>query len=491
MKKKTTFLFCLKLLCLGKGRCRAMANYVMGLASSPGLAHPVWLSESPFCHYTYSNLTKVTSFWELQESIFLDFIKEFLPDQRVLSNGMLFHSLVHDFTKLAKPHSHSLDGRGFLVEANPVAGNMSLTAGLPVSALHIRTGKGRQAPPLLMNVVGVADDKNASVLAQIGTVQAHPGLPFSDSLTLMAGDSWYGKAKLISPLHRHGNLVGILRLRSGMKVWARYAGPQKGGGAPRIYGEKYYLRDGTRTESAGKALKSAQIGLVALPPDEETCFDGIMGNGRNIRTTLRRWNGMMLRSKQEAGMKDKPIDIVQAIVADAATGAAVFDRPMFIAVTGQRRGCVPTVDVYGEYRGRFDVEGCYRFGNQNLMMDKFQSPDIGHQKAWLRLVQLAFWLLNVGSKDLDALDYPVWQKYLPANKDNGKVAIENGEVSMEQAQKSMSRIFYTFDKTYFLPQKRKKGKGRQKGDTFKKRERRPIIKKGKKRPKKSREQMII
>jgi len=492
VKKKATFLFCLRLLGLGKRRCRAMANYVMGLASTPNLPHPVWLTDSPFNHYTYSNLAKVASFWELGDEEFLGLVKDYLPPQRVLSNGAQFHALAHDFTKMAKPHSHTLEGRGFLVQANPVAGNMSLTAGLPMSVLHARAGQGGHAPPLLMQVVDVMGDKNASVLAQVAAVMAHMGMPYRGSLTLLAADAWYGKAKLISPLHKHAGLVGILRLRSGMKVWTRHDGPQKGGGAPRIYGERHYLHDGSRTQtSKGKALASVQVGLDALPPDEETTFQRTMRNGREVRVTLRRWDDMMLRSKQQANMKDKPIDIVRAVVVGTGTGDLVFARPMFIAVTGARKSDVPLVDVYEEYLGRFDVEGVYRFGNQNLMMDKFQSPDIKHQKAWLRMVQLTFWLLYVGSQELGSIDCPEWQKYLPANKDKGKTAIGNGEVTMAQAQKSMASIFYGFDKTPFLPQISQKGKGRQKGVTFPKRERCAIIKKGKKSTPKSREEIKI
>jgi len=80
-----TLRFCHALLGFGIKRCRAMANFVMSLASSLSLAHPVELSASPFCHYHYNNLTKVLQHWEVSESDFRAFIRQFVPSPRFLA----------------------------------------------------------------------------------------------------------------------------------------------------------------------------------------------------------------------------------------------------------------------------------------------------------------------------------------------------------------------------------------------------------------------
>ncbi len=88
---------------LGTNRNRAMANYVMGLCSSPNINHPVEITDNPFCHYTYSNLTKVLSFWELENEEFLKFVKNYLPPEKTLSNGKPYRMLSHlDFGQKAQ-----------------------------------------------------------------------------------------------------------------------------------------------------------------------------------------------------------------------------------------------------------------------------------------------------------------------------------------------------------------------------------------------------
>jgi len=107
-----------------------MANFVMSLASSPSLAHPVELSASPFCHYHYSNLTKVLRDWEVSESDFRAFIRRFVPAPRFLGEGIRYYALTHDVTKMLKAHSPCLEGRQYVPTANNViASNRALGVG--------------------------------------------------------------------------------------------------------------------------------------------------------------------------------------------------------------------------------------------------------------------------------------------------------------------------------------------------------------------------
>jgi len=75
-----TLRFCHGLLGFGIKRCRAMANFVMSLASSPTIADPVELAGSRFCHYHYSNLTKVLRHWK----------KEHLPENQLVKRKKTF-----------------------------------------------------------------------------------------------------------------------------------------------------------------------------------------------------------------------------------------------------------------------------------------------------------------------------------------------------------------------------------------------------------------
>lgn len=477
---KATYKFCLELLKLGTRRSRAMTNYVMGLCSSPNLRHPVEITCGAFCHYTYSNLTKVLSFWKLSDKVFLNFIKSYLPEEQFLSNGKAYRMLSHDLTKLLKPHSPSLPKRGYICESN--SSGLSLSAGYHVSVLHVHDERRHQGLPLLSKRLEVESDKNQEILAQVRTVMEHSDMPFKDMLTLFNADSAYGKAAIMSPLHEWDNLIGLLRLRSGMKVWSSHKAEQKGGGAPRIYGEKYYLRPIDKVVTDKKSgEQNTQLSLNHLVASEEDSYEMTMKNGRAVIIKIKRWNNLLIRSKGEAKMKDKPFDIINVSILDKAKGNLVFDRPMYIAISGKARQELTCIEAQKSYRRRFDVEVNYRFCKQNLLMDKLQSPEIAHQDTWLDLVKLCCWLLYVSTKELLEIDIPVWQRSLPINKKQDKDVVYQRDVTLPQAQRSIYRLFCTFDQTPFLPQKCKNGKGRAIGDTLVPRKRYPIVRKTKKR----------
>jgi hypothetical protein len=106
--------FCHALLSLGLHRSRAMSNYVMSLASSIHAQSPVDLSGSEFCHYHYSNLTKVLENWNISENAFQNFIKTYLPTPRSLESGLRYYAMTHDVTKMLKPHSPCLSDRQYV-----------------------------------------------------------------------------------------------------------------------------------------------------------------------------------------------------------------------------------------------------------------------------------------------------------------------------------------------------------------------------------------
>lgn len=114
-------------------------------------------------------------------------------------------------------------------------------------------------------------------------------------------------------------------------------------------------------------------------------------------------------------MKDKPLDLVQVTIKDAQTKEKVFNRPLFIAVSGQRKDQIPTPLVQTQYRERSDVEGFYRFGKQKMLLDKLQTPNLQHLDNWLMVFMLSVWLLFTAKK-ATTLTVKPWDKYLPINK---------------------------------------------------------------------------
>lgn len=481
-KENRTHQFCHALLAYGAQRSRAMTNFVMSLSSSPSVDHAVSLSASPFCHYHYSNLTKVLEYWEVKPCDFRSLIGPFVPPPRQTAEGVLYYGLIHDFTKLLKAHSPCLEDRQYVPVCNNVIfSNRAIGVGYPVSALHLGTGDQGWCPPLGLERVASTADMNAVAVGQITSLLEDKNLPFGQQLCLLCADTSYGKAIFLAPLYDMKDLVLIVRLRAGMKVYQKAPAAAPTGGAKRIYGDQFYLSETSQWKKYRKKETISEVWQAALceqAADEQHTMSGVLKNGRKVLIHIRRWNDLMIRSKPEASMKDKPFDVLRIQMLDAETQQPVFERPLFLAVSGKRKDNVTSTVAQQQYRERYDVEPLYCFAKNRLLMDKLQTPNVKHLDKWLCIVQTAIWLLFTASREIKQTDCPVWQKYLPKNK----TARNEPEqpLTIAQTQRALHLLFCTFDKTPFLPLKCKKGKGRSKGQTFPQRTRFNVVKKIKK-----------
>lgn len=459
-----------------------MANFVMSLASSPLVTNPVGLSASPFCHYHYSNLTKVLRDWEVSESDFRAFIQPFIPGPRLSGKGLRYYALTHDLTKILKAHSPCLEDRQYVPTANNViASNRALGVGYPVSVLHFGAGKSGWCPPLALARLDSKADANAVAVEQIESLLQDKTLPFGEELCLLRADSSYGKAIFLSPLYDTDNLVTIVRLRQGMKVWTKAPDGESTGGARLIYGDKLYLTNasGYKTyKKKGVPYAVWQESLCEQPTDERIEKEAVLANGRKVVIEIRRWNDLLIRTKAGASMKDKPFDVLRVQVLDTESQQAVFDRPLFVAVSGKRKKQVDSALAQEQYRERYDVEPYYRFAKNKLLMDKLQTPVVNHLDNWLRIIQITTWLLFTASSEIGQTDCPVWQKYLPKNKE--AKSQPHRPQTIAQTQRAVHLLFCTFDPAAFLPLKCKKGKGRTKGQKFPQRTKFKVVKKIKK-----------
>ena len=494
--KNKTEQFCHDILDLPLNRHRPLANLVMALAGYSTAKSVVELSESAFFHYHYSNLPKILNdiARDASDVVALDghirsLIVPYLPPIRQ-ELGVSFYGLSTDVTKLVKAHSPTLEGRGYVTIANNViAGNQAISVGYRVSMTHLNAleqGADGWCPPLALHRMSVQDDAIAIGVAQIQSLLTDASLPFGTSLCLEKADMGYAHASFLAPLYALEHLVCLVRFRPSSKVWQmnsinvaveKPSTVDVSKGAPTIYGKKWYLTDKSQDKSytrKGESYTVWQDSIMDLPPSDVIEVSGTLKNGRKITLFLTRWNDLLKRTKQGHRMKDKPFDMVRVLVQDALSGEKVFDRPLFIAVSGQRKQEITTPLVQTQYRERADVEAVYRFGKHSMLLDKLQTPDVKHLDNWLKVWMLAVWLLFTARQETP-LTVKKWEKYLPINK--AKAEQEKPILTMPQVRKGINTLFATFDKTPFLPRKYKKSKGRQKGDKQPKRKRFPVTKK--------------
>ncbi len=499
-EKNKTEQFCHDILNLPINRHRPLANLVMSLSSQTEAKSVVELSESDLFHYHYSNIPKIlndiTPGTEGESALnthIRSLILPYLPPIRE-ELGVSFYGLSTDVTKLLKAYSPTLEGRGYVPIANNViASNQAIGVGYRISMTHLNAleqGAEGWCPPLLVKRLSVQDDAIDVAVGQIQSLLTDSTLPFGTALCIEKVDMGYAHASFLSPLYALENLVCIVRLRPSSKVWQMSPVLEKTSektsekashlGTPTIYGKKWYLTNKSQDKTytlKGESYTVWQDSIMDLPPNDTVEVSGTLKNGRKVTLFLSRWNSLLKRTKDGHNMKDKPLDLVRVLVQDAVSGKKVFDRPLFLAVSGKRKQEIPTPLVQTQYRERADVESVYRFAKQNMLLNKLQTPDVKHLDNWLKIWMLAVWLLFT-ARQQTPLTVKVWEKYLPINKT--KAEQDNPVLTMAQVRKGVKILLSTFDKTPFLPRKYKKGEGRKKGDIQPKRKRFPVSKKANK-----------
>lgn len=452
---------------------------MMALASYEPARSPTELSESPVYHYRYGSISKAIAGLsrdaggraEIQKQFQNFCFSHFSPS----SNGRLV--LQTDTSPFGKAHSPTLPNRTYIaVPNNVVPGNKPLDVGYEVSFVNVSDGQGKWSLPLSIERVGADQTASGKALGQLNQLFAHAQLGLSGRLCLNTLDSKYGNAAYLAPAFGHANLVNLTRFRAGMKIWTVGRG-RNTKGAPRIYGEKFYLHPKSKTKTyrhpkTKQPCEVYQRSVFELPGDEHLVLDGQTEGGRKVQIQVWRWNTLLIRSKNGNNMKDKPFDLLAINVTDKQTGRPLFKRGMFIAINGRRKNEIAAREGYQAYRRRYDIEPFIRFSKQRLLLDKLQTPDVGHFDNWLLLHQPTAWLLYVAAEEA-TFRPKKWRKYLPQNKP----AAEPPRLSIAQTRHAAQELFLTFDPTPFKPLKSKKGRPRQKGEKQIQRTRYEVVKK--------------
>lgn len=451
----------------------------MALASYQEARSPVELSLSPVYQYQFSSISKAIDRLCLDAENRASLQRDL---QRLCMNyfdhsSADYYLLQTDTTPMCKAHSPTLPKRTFVaVPNNVVPGNRPLSIGYETSCINLCDSQSNWSLPLALDRVALEETASECALGQLAELLSHPDLPWEDKLVINTCDSKYGNAEFLSRAYQHPQVVNVFRLRAGMRIWDPYEGPQRKGRS-RVYGEKYYLNRESchksyRNRHTGEMPEVFQRSLFERPADEHTKISSQTSKGRHITIELWRFNNMMMRSKTDYNMKDKLLDIVAVEVRDSDTGNLIFGREMYIGLCGQRKEEIAMPQAHRCYRQRFGIEHYLRFAKQQLLMQRYQTPDIEHLDNWLLIQQIVPWLLYAASDETTRC-VRKWEKYLPENK----IAPTTGRLSMPQTRRGLQNLFLTLDLTPFKPLKSIKGKGRLPGTTFEPRKRYKRVKK--------------
>ena len=145
-------------------------------------------------------------------------------------------------------------------------------------------------------------------------------------------------------------------------------------------------------------------------------------------------------------------------------------------VIGTRREELSLIDAWQAYGQRYDLEHCFRFGKQRLLLTAYQTPVVEHEENWWHIVLLAYvqlWLARTLAQDLPR----PWERYLPHTQTKVDAP--------PRVQRDFGRIIRQIGTPALLPKPRGKSPGRAKGERPRRRNHPPVVKKGTAKPKKA------
>ena len=179
----------------------------------------------------------------------------------------------------------------------------------------------------------------------------------------------------------------MVRLRAGMKVYRPYQGEQNEKGRTKVYDDTpYYLQyEGEKTflnHTTKEYYTKVQTPIFDLKTDETYEFETQTRKKRELIIVLPRWNNLLLRGTRKYRMDNHSFDLVAVECVDKETGELVFKRPMFLSFWGENRETYQLQDIENDYRHRYDIEVHNRFSKHQLLMDKYQTPEVSHLDAW-------------------------------------------------------------------------------------------------------------
>ena len=494
--------FCHSIFDLDNAYSKVLVNLVMSLASNQTSRSIVGLSENPLFEHHYSSISQAIKTFGSKyskvgfEQVMQKLYMSFFPKQDS-------YLLVTDGSPLERPFSPCLSEQQYVkVPNNVVPSNKSLSIGYNYSyvnvgyAPEVSQGGARWSLPLSVNRIKVQSDAIETALVQLKSLMENADLPFKLSkLVRHASDNGYTTPRFLSPLvGAYDNMVLNTRFRNSQKVWKQVQNTtnidkndkQSLKGAKSVYSkETYYLigASDSKTTTNGKTKESTtkqRTSIYDITPDETYEFLGETSRKkRKIISKISVWNNMMIRTKAGHNMKDKPFTLIAVQVIDAQTGELVFQRPMFTGIFGKKRDQISAELAVKDYRERYDIEPHNRFGKQQLLLDKYQTPDVAHLDNWTLIVACAYWLLFVASDEVKTIVKP-WEKYLSIHKEQKQAEQSKQQTpkkSIAQVKKAALSLFYTFNRKPFSPKSVNNGKGRKKGNKQKPRTKHRVLRK--------------
>ena len=366
-------------------RAGATLDLIDALAESASTSI-VKISLSSLFRRTYSSITDVVdnlfrlrngqnpSEQELQEEQLK--ITQLLAKECPASKTRGFVLLAIDCTAKPRIYAKTVADRSIVHAPNHVPGQKPITVGHEYSlAVFLPEDEEDRnvhwTCPLSIRRVQTHEIGSQVGLEQIKSLVSHTD--FQTQLCVDVADAAYSTGNWTVSVDSIPNLIHISRLRSNRILYRQpltIVG-KRSRGRPASYGPLIRLKD-------------------PPPPDHEEKIYRFTSSGKHRTIHLSRWNNLLARGSRGQHMEKHPFDVVRAQVFDD-TGQRVFKNPLWLEVVGQQREKLTSSQAYEAYYQRYDIEHCFRFCKQKLLLARAQTPDTRHEEnlTWLSILSLS------------------------------------------------------------------------------------------------------
>jgi hypothetical protein len=399
-----------------------LMELLKALCSNQEARSIVELSLNLFFQHDYTSLFKAIAVHHPEKAP-LSLAELGLPYGPALWKGR-FHILGTDYTSNPRPFAFKLSEREWVYKSTPIKGQKPITIGHEYQHINCLVAKSGPhgpcwAPPLSAHRVGW-QNREAIAITQMHTLLGNSLLPYSREPCIQVGDSQFSTPAYLAAFSDKPNLITLVRSRS-RRVYYFSAKSQKSTpqrGYPPVYGPKMALKDPSSWPQ----------------PDETALVSQTTYRGKPRIVEIQAWHNVLMRGHRKQAylpMQKYPFTLLRVRTYNAQKELLFPDDPLWLIIMGRERHQLSPQEAYEIFGMRSGMEHFFRFAKQNLLLDKFQTPDTEHEEHWWQLATLAYLCLWVAREAASGFSRP-WEKSLPQ--------VREKHLSPTMVQRSFARI---------------------------------------------------
>ena len=423
----------------------------------------VQLSEAPYFERQYTSITDGIADGLVPSKFTL---KKMAPTLYDLENASTDEPtndrvlLVVDCTTNPRPSARKLEDRHVTYAPNPAPGNKPICVGHEYSTVAMvpNDALSREKHWLIpLCTERVPSDKKGHEVGMDQIKTCMESMDLQQTLVVSIADSKYGTEACRKKVSETPNWVHLFRLNSTRNV---YSLAEDINSEDKVKNKKRYGKKMTLNKASTHSS-----------PDECVTTTMINGRGQPYSVTIKVWYNQCVRGSRQFKAYQHPMTLYQITVLDEQ-GKGLYKKPMWLALSGQRRHELTAEDAFNYYRLRYDIEHFFRFGKDKLLMHAYQTPDTQYEEAWWNLSSASYAQLYF-ARDAVPLLPKKWERHLPSYKTIGDR--EKVIATPSQTQRGFSTVLEQVGTPASACIARGIPKGRALGETQTQRKTHPVI----------------